>query len=149
MKTVQRIVPVIFLITLLFACKKDKGNKTPSDLEGGWELAESTVSITPTVTYPSGNGFTLSFSNGKYSYGEHGNIIKEGSFTTMEDNTVEQNVCMTNLADTFTRRVVFDNDYSATKVFFHIADDKLYLISGCHTVDGGQKKVYRRFYIID
>ncbi|HEX6427122.1 MAG TPA: hypothetical protein VF008_05525 [Niastella sp.] len=149
MKTVQCIVPVILLITLLVACKKDKGSNTPSDLEGDWEIAESTVSITPTVTYPSGNGSTLSFSNGRYSYAERGDVVKEGSFTTMEDSTVEQSVCMSNLADTFTRRVVFDNDYSATKVFFHIAGDKLYLISGCHAVDGGQKKVYRRLYIID
>jgi hypothetical protein len=149
MKTIQRIAPLIFLMILSFACKKDKGDNTPKDLQGGWELAESTVSITPTVTYPSGHGFNLSFDNGKYYYYEHGNVVKEGSFTTMEDNTVEQNVCMTNLADKFTRRIVFDNDYSSNKVFFHIADGKLSLISGCFAVDGGQLKVYRRLPIID
>ncbi len=149
MKTVQRIVPFIFLMTLLFACKKDKGSDTPTDLEGGWELAESTVSITPTVTYPSGNGINLSFYNGKYAYYEHGNVVKEGSFTTMKDNTVEQSTCHGNLADKFTRRIVFDNDYSSNKVFFSTADGKLSLISGCFAVDGGQLKVYRHLYIID
>lgn len=149
MKTIQRIAPLIFLMTLSFACKKDKGGDTPTDLQGGWELAESTVSITPTVTYPSGHGFNLSFDNGKYYYYEHGNVVKEGSFTTMEDNTVEQSTCHGNLADKFTRRIVFDNDYSSNKVFFHIADGKLSLISGCFAVDGGQLKVYRRLQIID
>jgi hypothetical protein len=149
MKTIQRIAPLILLMTVLFACKKDKGSNTPTDLQGGWELAESTVSITPTVNYPSVNGFNLSFDNGKYYYYEQGKIVKEGSFTTMKDNTVEQNVCMTNLADKFTRRIVFDNDYSSNKVFFHIADGKLSLISGCFSVDGGQLKVYRRLAIID
>jgi hypothetical protein len=137
------------MITLLFACKKDKVNNTPKDLEGGWELAESTVSITPTVTYSPGQGLKLTFDHGKYYYYDQGDLVKEGSFITMEDSTVEQSTCHANLADKFTRRIVFDNDYSSNKVFFSTADGKLSLISGCFTVDGGQLKVYRRLYIID
>lgn len=136
-------------MTALFACKKDKESDTNTEVTGGWELAETSSAMMPATTYPAGNGSMLSFQNDKYYHYYKGQVVKEGTFTIEEDNTVEQNVCLVDLADKFTRRIVFDTAYSKPKVFIHIADNKLSLISGCYAVDAGHKTVYRRVHNID
>jgi hypothetical protein len=150
MKTVQRIIPIILLITTLVACKKDKGSDTNIDVTGGWELAETSSASLPGVTmHAPGNGKMLSFQGDRYYYYDNGQVVKEGTFTIEDDNTVEQNVCLVNLTDKFTRRIVFDADHTKPKVFIYVADGMLSLISGCYAVDAGHKEVYRHLYIID
>jgi hypothetical protein len=149
MKTVQRIVPVIFLITVLFACKKSKDTNTSTDIIGSWELAETSAAMIPVITYPTGNGDFLVITDSTYAYYGARNLVKSGTYTIIDDATVEQNVCLVIPDDQFTRRIVFDNNYSTPKVFVDIRDGKLSFISDCYALDAGHKSVYRHIDHID
>lgn len=150
MKKVYYLGLIVIVMITGFACKKDKGSDTNIDVTGGWELAEtSSASLPGVTTHAPGNGKMLSFQGDRYYYYDHGQVVKEGTFTIEDDNTVEQNVCLVNLSDKFTRRIVFDADHSKPKVFIYVADGMLSLISGCYAVDAGHKEVYRHLYIID
>ena len=144
MRTVQRILPIVFLITTLFACKKDKDANTSTDIVGHWELAETSAAMIPVITYPTGNGDYLVITDSTYAYYGAGQLVKSGTYTIMDDATVEQNVCLVIPDDQFTRRIVFDNMTSTPKVFFDVRDGKLSFISDCYANDAGHKSVYRK-----
>jgi hypothetical protein len=143
MKKIYSSILIAFLVTTLFACKKDKGN-SDQGITGKWELVEYSTSWVPTITYTPGNGNTLTIADSKYVIISSTQVREEGTYTTMEDNTVEENVCHTGLKDKYTRRVDLNDGNYTRKVFYYIADDKLYMISGCYAVDGGVQRTYRR-----
>jgi hypothetical protein len=150
MKTVYSIILISCITLGLSGCKKDKDNDTPDDLIGAWELAETSAAMMPGVTdYAPGNGNVISFKDDKYFRYNKGQLVTEGTYTVVEDHTVEEHVCLVDLHDKFTHRIIFDNNYSAPKTFLYINDAKLSLISGCYALDAGTKKVYRRIYNID
>jgi len=142
MKKVFGYALVVLIMAATFGCKKDHDTSS-NELTGYWELAETSGSMPP-KTYASGNGNMLVFNKDTYVKYENGQLVKTGIYTTMVDNTVEENVCQVIPDDQFTRRIVFDTAYSATKKFYNIADDKLSITFGCYAVDGGQKLTYRR-----
>jgi hypothetical protein len=136
----------------LHACKKDKdnGDKTPNDLTGAWELAETSAAMLPGVkTHAPGNGNMISFEDGRYAQYTNGQLVKEGAYTVVEDNTVEESVCLGNLKYKFTHRLDLDASSAENKIFICINDGQLSMIAGCYAVDGGHKEVYRRIYNID
>jgi hypothetical protein len=143
MKKVYSLGLIVLLMTTGFACKKDKDGSSSPALTGYWELAQ-TQSDMPTKNYPAGNGSLLLIKDNKYAYYGNGQLVKSGTYTTMDDNSVVQSVCLVIPEGQFPRRIVFDTAYSATKVFYQVEDDKLSLISGCFATDGGQKTTYRR-----
>jgi hypothetical protein len=149
MRTAQRILPIIFLISTLIACKKEKDTNTSTNIVGNWELAETSAAMTPVITYPTGHGDYLIITDSTYAYYGAGQLVKSGTYTIMDDATVEQNVCLVIPDDQFTRRIVFDNNTSTPKVFFDIRDEKLSFISDCYAIDAGHKTVYRQVYPID
>ncbi|WP_205512749.1 hypothetical protein [Longitalea arenae] len=137
----------VFVISALVACDKDnKGqdDRGTRDLQGGWALRERSAAMGPIITYNSGTEHILTFRENKYYIYESGEKIAEGTYTTMIDTTVEQNVCLVGLASDFNRRIVFDNDLSSPKIFFYVNKDELITISGCYAIDAGQKKIYGR-----
>jgi hypothetical protein len=150
MKKAYSIILMSCLTLAIFSCKKDKGNDEPIELEeltGVWELAETSAAMMPGVkTYDPGNGNVMSFKEGKYAQYNNRHLIKEGTYTVVEDSTVEENVCLTNLKDKYTYRLVFDHKYSAPKIFIYINEGRLSMISGCYAVDAGHNEVYRGIY---
>ena len=153
MKKTYIIVVISLLITTMTACKKDN-NDNPKDYEGVWELAE-TSSMMPTQLYDPGNGNLLSInSDGSYVYSKNDSVTETGNYKVVTDNSVEENVCLKDLKDKYKERFAFSNIstpyavYPANyKVFFYVADDKLYMIGGCFAVDGGSYRVYRRLKV--
>jgi hypothetical protein len=148
MKKIYPILLIAAVVTILVACKKDKGDKdTNKDLKNTWELSEYSTSWFPKVIYQPGNGNLLHFSDDTYTVFKDGQIKEQGTYTEKADNTVEQNSCDPSLKDIYTRSVEFtngDSTHFTYKRFYYIADDKLYFVSGCHAVDGRVDAVYRR-----
>lgn len=143
MKQVHNYALAVLIMTVVSGCKKDHGTDTPSsEITGYWELAEAYGDM-PLKTFPEGNGNMLIFNGDTYSSYENGQLVKSGTYTTLSDNTVEENICLIVPDNQFTRRIVFDNAYSAVKKFYNIADDKLSITFGCFANDGGQKLTYR------
>ncbi|MFL5746439.1 MAG: hypothetical protein ACJ751_17310 [Niastella sp.] len=148
MKKTYSILMITIMVTAFVACKKDKNNNDPkNDLKSTWELAEYGTSWMPNQTYEPGNGNLLRFNDDTFIKYDKDKVLEQGKYTTAPDNTVEESVCETNLKDTYTRRIDFTYDDSTRvyfKTFYYIADNKLYLISGCNVNDGRVKAVYRR-----
>jgi hypothetical protein len=153
MKKTYPIVMIALLVTTLVACKKDKDedHSLEKDLVGFWELSEASSSWFPVKTYDPGNGNKLKiYNDGSYAYYKDGQVTEQGNYAVVADDSVEENVCLINLKDHYKNR--FDvtnvtptpNQVTVFKTFFYIADDKLYMISGCYAVDGGSSRVYRR-----
>jgi hypothetical protein len=143
MKKVYSLALVVIVMTTGFACKKDHDGASSPELTGYWELAQAQGDI-PTVNYPAGNGSLLVIKDDTYAYYGNGQLVKSGAYTTTDDNTVVQSTCLITPEGKFTRRIVFDTAYSATKVFYQVENDQLALVSGCFATDGGQKITYRR-----
>jgi hypothetical protein len=152
MKKTYPIVMLALLVTTLFACKKDKGDKEEpkKDLISIWELAETSSAMMPVKTYAPGNGNTLRInSNDTYAYFKDGQVIEQGNYTIVPDTSVEKEVCLVNLKDKYKYRFDITNvtpmpTFMAFKTFFYLEDDKLYMIGGCYAVDAGSLRVYRR-----
>jgi hypothetical protein len=142
MKKVLGSILIVLSIATWFGCKKDQG-KPSNELEGYWELTQSTSRM-PTVNHPPGNGNLLVIKDNKYAWYANGQTVKSGTFTTMEDTTAQENVCLIIPKDQFTRRIVYDTSYSKPKTFYDIRDGKLSFVSGCFAYDAGHKEVYRR-----
>jgi hypothetical protein len=142
MKKVYGYIVIGLLMTTWFACKKDH-DQPSNDLEGYWELTQ-TIGNMPTVSYPAGNGNLLVIKDNKYAYYTNGQTVKSGTFTTVEDGSVQENVCLVIPKDQFTRRIVYDTTYSKPKTFYDISEGKLSFVSGCFASDGGHKEDYRR-----
>lgn len=141
MKQAYKYVLAVLIMTIVFGCKKHHDDASSTELTGSWELAEASGSMPP-KTFAEGNGNMLVFNGNTYSTYVNGQLVKSGTYTTISDNTVEENICLIVPHDQFTRRIVFDTD--STKKFYNIADNKLSITFGCYALDGGQKLTYRR-----
>jgi hypothetical protein len=134
-------IPLICLLAIICSsCKKSA--IVPATLVGTWELRQ--VSGSFTTNYPAGNGHILKFTATGYERYDNDTLTKKGVYTTMPDSTVEQNVCLIGLTNTYKTRIVYDNKYNTTKVFIHITSTELNSISGCFAYDGGSKASYQR-----
>jgi hypothetical protein len=145
MKKVFGIMLISCIMLTMFACKKNSGDKSENNsLIGYWELAETSSAMMPARQHGPGNGNVIEITATTYKKFGNGQVIKSGVYTTMEDNTVEQNVCLVIEDDRYTRRIVFDTAFSATKSFYEIRNGKLAFISGCYAYDAGHREEYRR-----
>jgi len=151
MKKVYSIMLVSCFALAIVACKKDKNNdNNNNDVIGIWELSQTTGAMVPNATdYPSGNGNILEFTASTYKQYSNGQVVKSGSYTLADDNTVSQSVCLLIDNGRYSHRIVFDGDVNADKTFVEVKDGKLGFISGCYAVDAGHTSEYRRIYDID
>ena len=154
MKKTYPIVMLALLLTTLFACKKNKDNNDDlkKDLVSVWELAEASSAMTPVKTYDPGNGNILRINNNAtYAYFKDSQVVEQGNYSVVADDSVEKEVCLVNLKDKYKNRFevtnvtpVLPRPSSDLKVFFYVEGDKLYMISGCYAYDAGSLRVYRR-----
>ncbi|OQP43087.1 hypothetical protein A4H97_13160 [Niastella yeongjuensis] len=148
MKKTYSFLVIALLLTAMVACKKDKDedNNPNDELVSTWELESTATSWVPQTFYEPGNGNLLIFKVDSYTSIYKNQIVQQGSYTSAPDNTVEDNTCMTNLKDIYTRSItfVYDSPGSPYKRFYYVADNKLYLISGCNANDAHAESVYRR-----
>ena len=152
MKKTYLLVMFALLVTTLFACKKDKGDKDDpkKDLVSIWELAEASSAMMPVKTYEPGNGNLLRInSNDTYFYSKDGQVMEQGNYSIVADTSVEKETCLINLKDKYKNRFEITNvtpipTVMAFKTFFYVEGDKLYMIGGCYAVDAGSLRVYRR-----
>ncbi|NCI45611.1 hypothetical protein [Sediminibacterium soli] len=126
------------------SCSKDNTSGFVSDgkLTGTWELRRISSAMLQPMDLPAGNGATIRFSASEYARFENGQLKKRGTYTVSDDATVEQSVCLVIPAGLFTKRIVYDNNQSATKVFIDLSDGSLRFISGCYAVDAGHSETY-------
>ena len=94
--------------------------------------------------YSEGNGNIIKFSETNYEMYENGQLKKSGPYSVLEDTTVEETVCLVFPDGQFTNRIIYDNDYNASKIFLEISGNKLSFVSGCYAVDAGHRSEYER-----
>jgi hypothetical protein len=144
----RKITAALLMIAFigLVSCKKASTNvDVAAALIGNWELTQIAGAMLAPVNYAPGNGNMYKFtSENHYELYQQGQLTKEGTYQIVADATVKESVCLTLAADQYTNRIVFNNDYSATKVFLQIESNTLTFISGCYAVDAGHSSTYRR-----
>ncbi|TDH29274.1 hypothetical protein EXU57_04215 [Segetibacter sp. 3557_3] len=146
MKRVSTIVLVIVAIVVLQSCSRHNGANSQAaqaSLFGTWTLSESSGGMRPGVAkHPPGNGNNLKFTETDFEMYEAGQLVKSGKYTVVADTTVEASVCMVLPKGEFTKRIIYNNDTTADKVFFKIEAEKLTFISGCYAYDAGHQETY-------
>ena len=142
----KRFPLLFFLVIILIntSCKKENkdDNNIQEGLEGVWELRIAGSMLIS--TYPPGNAHIISFTGNKYEITDNGQIARSGEFQVIEDLTASESTCLNIPAGKYTSRIIYDNNMTATKTFFEIAENKLTLVSGCFAVDAGSSLEYER-----
>ena len=129
------------LVIFIIGCKKDN-SETRSEIEGIWELVRVQGGRAAEIYYPRGNGNILKFTNSKYEAFENGQLAKSGDFTIVSDPSAEKELCLVIRDNKYRQRIVYNNDYNSSKVFYHIQNDTLSFLSGCFASDAGLSKEY-------
>ena len=147
MKQIVSIACVALLVNAFAGCRKDnpKDANASNSITGSWELRKSSAAMNPNVhIFPPGNGNILKFTDAGYQLYINGQLVKTGVYAVVEDLTVESNVCLVLPAGEYTHRIVYDDNYTATKEFIQISGTKLSVISGCYAIDAGHTLEYER-----
>ncbi len=126
---------------LIVNCKK-QGSAGPVSFNGTWELYK--VSGQATVNYSPGNGNDLKFLGDNYQMFTNGSLTKSGKFFVADDTTATTSTCLIFPAGQFNRRIIYDSNYNAPKVFIELSNNTLTLVSGCFAYDGGSFSYYAR-----
>ena len=139
---------VVISLVIATAYNKDHAKKSanyPASIAGTWQLRKTSGGMLPgEQAYPSGNGNILKFDNGHYERYENRILTKTGQFEIVNDNTVNESVCLVMPDGQFTNRIIYDNDTVSEKVFIQVFNNKLTFISGCYALDGGHSSEYER-----
>ncbi|HEY9364328.1 MAG TPA: hypothetical protein VIQ00_13765 [Chitinophagaceae bacterium] len=145
MKQVMHLACLAVFIIFFVSCKKQKAQNTSTSIIGSWELRQTSAAMNPVVNnYSEGNGNIIKFSETNYEMYENGQLKKSGPYSVLEDTTVEETVCLVFPDGQFTNRIIYDNDYNASKIFLEISGNKLSFVSGCYAVDAGHRSEYER-----
>jgi hypothetical protein len=134
-------------LTLLMGCNKKTHPGTEgstAQLVGTWELREAQSGMIPNMQHAPGNGNRYQFTETAYEQYTNGDRVKSGAYQVVTDTTVQKEVGLELPAGQFTHRIIFDNDPSATKIFFQISAGKLLLLSGYFPTDGGSRLTYEK-----
>ena len=145
----QRYTVIIFfswLLVFFSSCKKDQCAKdtTNSSIVGAWELRQAQTGMIPAIDYSPGNGSILKFSNSTYEKYTNNSLVASGHYILMEDASVAAEVGLVIPSGQFTRRIIYDNDFSSRKTFIQISDNKLTFLSGYFPLDGGSNILYQK-----
>ncbi len=146
---IYRTIAVIFFVlgmVLIQSCNRHSSANYQAgqpSIVGTWTLSESSGGMRPGVAkHPPGNGNNLKFTATDFETYEAGQLVKKGKYTIVNDTTVEKSVCMVLPRGEFTKRIIYNSDTTADKVFFKIEGDKLTFISGCYAYDAGHQETY-------
>ena len=108
-------------------------------------MRETSAAMNPkSEIYAAGNGNILDFTGTNYKIYKSGSVIKNGQFTVVQDTTVSTSVCLIFPKGEYISRIIYDSNYTATKIFYQIGGDRLTFISGCYAYDAGHSEVYER-----
>lgn len=146
---------MLLLTTLLWmvipgiqSCQKDNtadGTDIAGAIIGTWELRQTSGGLGTQVNdYPPGNGNMIKFTNTRYENYENGVLVKSGTYTVIDDASVNESVCLEFAEGQFTHRIIYDNNYNDTRVFVEIVQNKLNFISGCYSLDAGYSSIYEK-----
>jgi hypothetical protein len=145
MKQLILLACLVFIVTFFVSCKKNNAENTSTSIIGSWELRQTSAAMNPLVNnYPEGNGNIIKFSEANYEIYENGQLKKSGQYKVIADTTVEESVCLVFPDGQFTNRIIYDNDYNASKIFLEISGNNLSFVSGCYAVDDGHRSEYER-----
>jgi hypothetical protein len=145
MKLFISIFCLIAPIVVLTSCKKQQSNADNSSSPvGTWELRQGQWGMQPTMSFSAGNGNLLVFSDSLYALYKNGSRVKSGHYILIKDSTVQEETGLVISAGQFTRRIVYDNDYSAHKIFIEVSHNQLNILSGFFPYDGGSSEAYAR-----
>jgi len=145
----KRVLLLIFLggLTLVQpACRKDNtdnNNLTLTSIIGSWELNKEQLGMLP-VSYSPGNGNILKFTDSEFQIFANGQLVKSGQYRITKDSTVTTEVCLVIPIDQFRNRIIYDNNFFATKIFVQVSENMLTFLSGCFAYDAGNYKEYLR-----
>ncbi len=146
----MRYIVLVFcfgVLVTLTACNKKiavSQNVDPANLVGTWELRETQAGMIPNTQHPPGNGNRFRFTGTTYERYTNGSLVKSGSYSIVQDSTVEKEVGLVVPPGQFTRRIVFENNLSADKTFFELSSGRLVLLSGYFPTDGGSRQAYEK-----
>ena len=146
----QRYTVIIFfswVLVFFSSCKKDQCTKDGanySSIVGAWELRQVQAGMIPAIDYSPGNGSILKFSNSMYEKYTNNSLVASGQYILIEDTSVEAEVGLVIPSGQFTRRIIYDNDFSSRKTFIQASDNKLTFLSGYFPLDGGSNVLYQR-----
>ncbi|GEO10222.1 hypothetical protein [Segetibacter aerophilus] len=143
MKSGVLIIAFALLTIFTTSCSKDN-NESTTPIEGNWELVRVQGGRASVTNYPRGNGNRLRFTGANYQASKNGQIVKSGSFTILNDPSADKEICLVLQPNEYRQRILYDNDYTASKVFFQVKNDTLTFLSGCFAVDAGTSKEYMR-----
>lgn len=144
----KQLFSFVIALLILSSCAKDQqgsARRVEKSIEGSWELRQTSAAMVPGAQdYAPGNGNLLKFSDGQYERYTLGNLVQSGSYEILNDDSVEQNVCLVVPNGKYGQRIVYDGNTTAGKMFLHIEGDQLLFISGCYALDGGYQMTYKR-----
>jgi hypothetical protein len=144
MKQLVSIICLGAFISCLTGCSKNNADPVSHSLTGSWELRQAGAGMTPEMQYQPGNGNIIQFTATGYAYYANGQLIKSGTYTVVSDPGVANETCLNIPAGQFGNRIVYDNDFSAAKLYIQVDNDTLNFLSGCFAVDAGMSKRYER-----
>lgn len=134
-------------LLLFSACTKDDSgndsNVISTSLTGTWEMRQ-VFGMAGIKNYAAGNGNVLRFTDTSYELYTDNKFTRKGRYTTTPDTTVTANVCLNLLSGQFAKRIMYDGNTMADKIFFQIDNNQLSFVSGCFAIDAGSKQVYQR-----
>ena len=144
----RTLFPILFgsLILVQLACRKDNinnNNLTLTSIIGSWELNREQLGMLP-VSYPSGNGNILKFTDSEFQIFINGQLVKSGQYRIVRDSSVATETCLVIPTDQYRDRIIYKNNYFDTKIFVQVSENKLTFLSGCFAYDAGNYKEYLR-----
>ena len=119
------------LVFLSAGCRKSAGNSGKS-IEGAWELRKIQASLT--VNYDQGNGNLMKFSANRYEIISNGQVTANGTYEIVNDPTVEAETGYHMQPETYTRRIIYDNNTNTDKIFIEITNISLTFFSGKYNI---------------
>jgi hypothetical protein len=143
MHVINRILAAALVLITVSACEKASLPEQPGKLPGKWELRE-TVSGVGLRTYAEGNGTRYEFGSTTYEKYENGNLVKQGTYTVVQDDSAAMKIGIVIPAGQFTKRIRLDADNAGDRFFFQSNGSQLILLSGFFPLDGGLKATYEK-----
>ncbi len=127
------------LVAIISATSCSKKEMIAESFEGNWELRKSAGMLIKDYAPNSGNSLKLIGNN--YEMVING-VSETGTYTFVDYNKVGESTCL-QIKD-YSKIIVFDKFSTNKKFFIKKEGSKLYIITGCFTVDAGVLYTYEK-----
>jgi hypothetical protein len=131
---------LVICVLFLWGCDKDS-SKSDSSLVGKWLLVKQQAGMS--VESEPSSVETLEFTSSTYKHYIDGTLVGSGPYQIIQDESVEEEVCLVLPDDQYGKRIQFDLT-EARKYFFEVKDNSLNIVSGCFAYDAGVFSNYTR-----